>query len=79
MPQSLLLSNDLQGVEKQLLDEWKRFKQVSLNNHDPNFKPQVLTKLFQTSKAANNASPEKRVNNETAESEFILQIGRAHV
>ncbi|XP_046908210.2 nipped-B cohesin loading factor [Dermatophagoides farinae] len=47
MQESLLLSNDLQSVEKQLLNEWKRFRQVSMNNYDPNFKPLLLTKLFQ--------------------------------
>src|SRR5699024_10332002 len=46
-PESLLLSENLSLIEKQLLDEWKRFKQVSLNNCDPNFKPNLFTKLFQ--------------------------------
>lgn len=43
----MLLSDDLSSVEKQLLNEWKRFKSVSLNNCDPNFKPNMISKLFQ--------------------------------
>lgn len=54
--ESLLLSNDLQGVEKQLLNEWKRFRQVSLNNYDPNFKPTLLTKFFQFGSSKSSAA-----------------------
>lgn len=48
--ESLLLSNDLHNTEKQLLNEWKRFRQVSLNNYDPNFKSTIMSKLFQVGK-----------------------------
>ena len=41
------MCENLPDIEKQLLNEWKRFKYVSLNNVDPNFKPNLVTKLFQ--------------------------------
>lgn len=59
------MNNDLQEVEKQLLNEWKRFRQVSMNNFDPNFKPQMITKLFQVKSAPpvhNNDLEAKKIN-----------------
>lgn len=56
LDESLLLSNDLQDTEKQLLNEWKRFRQVSLNNYDPNFKSTILNKLFQVAKNTSTTS-----------------------
>lgn len=34
-PDNLLLSEDLTDLQKQLIDEWKRFKYVAMTNSDP--------------------------------------------
>ncbi|UXI19551.1 hypothetical protein NH340_JMT05494 [Sarcoptes scabiei] len=64
---SLLLSNDLSEIERQLLGEWRRFKQVSLNNSDPNFKQSFLSKLFQSTKITSSTTTSYCAVNESNE------------
>lgn len=37
---------DLTELEKQLLDELRRFKHIALTSSDPMVKPQLISKLF---------------------------------
>lgn len=78
-PESLTLVPDLSEVEKQLLEEWKRFKYVSLNNCDPNFKTNLISKLFQvksqTHSTAQQSTPPQVIIKQNSETEIDANDG----
>lgn len=45
---------DLTELEKQLLDELRRFKHITITSTDPLVKPQMISKLFVSKSAQSN-------------------------